>query len=185
MATLKEIIQKEVNPFDSVTFTTGNFWTEDNHSKTATVKSIHQSAINQFQNILEYVIKDNRTRSILVTGDAGCGKSYLLSRIKKKFNNHAFFVYIEPCPSNDYIWRHTLRYTVDGLMHIPQGEKESQLLLWLKNLSALRDRSLLKKLLGERGMFILNLRSTYPTGIYQAKDFFSVLYDLTDPQLPP
>ncbi len=36
MATLKEIIQREVNPFDSVTFTTGNFWTEDNQSNIAT-----------------------------------------------------------------------------------------------------------------------------------------------------
>ena len=183
MATLNEIIQREVNPFDSVTFTTGNFWTEDNHSKTATVKSIHQSAINQFQNTLEYVIKDNRTRSILLTGDAGCGKSYLLSRIKKKFNNRAFFVYIEPCPSNDYIWRHTLRYTVDGLMHIPQGEKESQLLLWLKGLSAYKDGGIKKKILGAKNHFIHELRSIYPTGIYQPRDFFAVLYALANPDL--
>ncbi|MDJ0573428.1 MAG: AAA family ATPase [Pleurocapsa sp. MO_192.B19] len=183
MATLKEIIQREVNPFDSVTFRTGNFWTENNKSTVATVESIHQSAINQVQNTLEYVIKDNRTRSILLTGDSGCGKSYLLSRLKKTLNDRAFFVYIEPCLVNDYIWQHTLRHTVDGLMHVPEGEQDSQLLLWLKGLSAYKDGGIKKKLLGAKNHFVRELRSIYPAGIYQPKDFFTVLYALTNPDL--
>ena len=183
MATLKEIIQREVNPFDSVTFTTGNFWTEDKQPSKATVESIHQSAISQVQNILQYVIKDNRTRSILLAGDSGCGKSYLLSRLKKTLNDRAFFVYIEPCSVNDYIWRHTLRHTVDGLMHIPEGEKESQLLLWLKGLSAYKEGGIKKRILGAKNHFIHELRSIYPTGIYQPQDFFAVLYALANPDL--
>lgn len=181
MATLQEIIQKEVNPFDSRTFATGNFWKDDR--VTVAIESIHQSAITKVQHTLEDVRRDNYTRSILLTGDSGCGKSYLLSRLKKKLNPHAFFVYIEPCPSNDYIWRHTLRYTVDGLMHVPEGESESQLLLWLKNLAAYRDGGIKKKLLGARNHFIHELRSIYPTDIYQPNDFFAVLFALANPKL--
>lgn len=183
MATLKQIIQREVNPFDSVTFTTGNFWTQSDQATIETVDSIHQSAITQVENTLQYVAKDNRTRSILLAGDSGCGKSYLLTRLKKKLNDRAFFVYIEPCLVKDYIWRHTLRHTVDGLMHVPKGEKESQLLLWLKGLSAYKDGGLKKKIFGAKNHFIHELRSIYPTGIYQPKDFFTVLYSLANPDL--
>lgn len=119
----------------------------------------------------------------MLTGDSGCGKSYLLSRLKKNLNNEAFFAYIEPCPSNEAIWRHTLRYTIDGLMHVPEGEKESQLLLWLKGLSAYKDGGIVKKILGAKNHFIRELRSIYPTGIYQPRDFFAVLYELANPDL--
>ncbi len=183
VATLKEIIQREVNPFDSVTFTTGNFWTDDKQSSKATVESIHQSAITQIETILQSVIKDNHTRSVLLAGDSGCGKSYLLSRLKKTLNDRAFFVYIEPCLVNDYIWRHTLRHTVDGLMHVPEGEKESQLLLWLKGLCAYKDNGIKKWILGAKNHFIHELRSIYPAGIYQPRDFFTVLYSLANPDL--
>ena len=183
MPTLKEIIQREVNPFDSVTFTTGNFWTDDKQSSKATVESIHQSAITQIETILQSVIKDNHTRSVLLAGDSGCGKSYLLSRLKKTLNDRAFFVYIEPCLVNDYIWRHTLRHTVDGLMHVPEEEKESQLLLWLKGLCAYKDNGIKKWILGAKNHFIHELRSIYPAGIYQPRDFFTVLYSLANPDL--
>ena len=183
MATLQQIIQREVNPFDSVTFTTGNFWTQSDRATTATVESIHQSAITQVENTLQYVIRDSRTRSILLTGDSGCGKSYLLTRLKKNLNDRAFFVYIEPCLVRGYIWQHTLRHAVDGLMHVPEGEQESQLLLWLKGLSAYNDNGILQRLLGARNHFVRELRSIYPTGIYQARDFFTVLYSLANPDL--
>ncbi len=183
MATLNEIIQREVNPFDSVTFRTGNFWTENQQPSSATVESIHQEAIIQIRDTLQHVIRDRCTRSILLTGDSGCGKSYLLSRLKKNLNNRAFFVYIEPCLVQDYIWRHTLGHTVDGLMHIPEGEKESQLLLWLKGLSAYSDGGIKKRILGAKNHFIHELRNIYPTGIYQPRDFFAVLYELANPDL--
>ena len=183
MATLQQIIQREVNPFDSVTFTTGNFWTQSDRTTIATVESIHQSAITQVKNTLQHVIKDNHTRSILLAGDSGCGKSYLLTRLKNNLNDRAFFVYVEPCLVRDYIWRHTLRHTVDGLMHVPEGEKESQLLLWLKGLSAYKDGGLKKRILGAKNHFIHELRSIYPTGIYQPRDFFTVLYSLANSDL--
>lgn len=182
MATLTEIIQREVNPFDPVTLKTGNFWTDDKQKDISTVSSIHQEAIEEIENLMHMVAKDHHTRTLLLMGDSGCGKSYLLARLKQNFNHQAFFAYIDPCPSSDCIWQHTLRYTVDSLMHAPAGEKESQLLLWLKNLANFRDRSYWKQLLGAKGLFVLNFRSSYPTGIFQPKDFFTVLYQLTKPE---
>lgn len=183
MATLEQIIQQEINPFDPVTFVTGNFWTDDKQPVDATVESIHQSELSQIQTILTSVIKSHDTRSILLTGDSGCGKSYLLKRLQKTLNDRAFFVYIEACSVTDYIWRHTLRSMVDSLLYRPEGEKEPQLILWVKGLSAYKAESLKKKILGAKKNFIHELTSTYPTGIYQPKDFFSVLYELTNPDL--
>jgi hypothetical protein len=40
----------------------------------------------------------------------------------------------------------------------------------------------MKKLLGERGLFISNFKATYPSGISNANAFFSVLYYLTKPE---
>lgn len=182
MATLDEIIQREVNPFDPVTFYTGSFW-EESQIANQTVDSIHQTEITEITQILAEVAQDHQTRSILLLGDIGSGKSYLLSRLKQQLNSQAFFAYIGPWVENGQIWRHILRYTVDSLMHKPDGEEESQLLLWLKGLSAFHDRGLKKKVMGERRLFIHNLRGTYPSGIYQPNEFFGVLYDLTNPDL--
>ncbi len=182
MATIDEIIQQEVNPFDPVTFCTGDFWQESQQSG-LTVDSIHQEAIAEITELLNQVAKDHQTRSILLCGDRGSGKSYLLSRLKQQLNQSAFFAYIGPWVEQGQIWRHILRYTVDSLMQNPAGETESQLLLWLKSLSAFRERGLKKKILGERGLFIHNLRETYPSGIYNPNEFFGALYDLTNPDL--
>jgi GTPase SAR1 family protein len=182
MATIDDIIQEEVNPFDPVTFYTADFW-QESQQYGLTVDSIHQEAIAEITELLKQVAKDHQTRSILLCGDRGSGKSYLLSRLKQQLNQSAFFAYIGPWVEQEQIWRHILRYTVDSLMQKPAGETESQLLLWLKSLSAFRDRGLKKKILGERGLFIHNLRGNYPSGIYNPNEFFGVLYDLTNPDL--
>jgi hypothetical protein len=182
MATLDQIIQREINPFDPVTFYTGSFW-EESQTANLTVDSIHQTEIAEITQILAEVDRDHQSRSILLLGDIGSGKSYLLSRLKQQLNSKAFFAYIGPWVENGQIWRHILRYTVDSLMHKPDGEEESQLLLWLKGLSAFDDRGLKKKVMGERRLFIHNLRGTYPSGLYQPNEFFGVLYDLTNPEL--
>jgi GTPase SAR1 family protein len=182
VASLAEIIQRETNPFDPITFKTGNFWTQQ-PSSIITIESIHQQEIAEIEQIFNLVLEDHLTRTVLLTGDSGCGKSYLLKRLKQKLNSQAFFAYIDPCPSSDCIWRHTLRYLVDSLMYTPEKETEPQLIRWLKNLLESQNRSLIEKLLGEKGLFILNFRSKYPTGIFQAKDFFTVLYQLTQPDL--
>ena len=182
MASIEQIIQREINPFDTVTFHTGNFW-QEKQAENFTVDSIHQIEIQQIHKLLDLVIKTQRTRTILLCGERGSGKSYLLARLKKLLNDRACFAYIGPWADRDRIWRHILRYTVDSLMHVPEGETESQLLLWLKSLTVLRDRNFVRQSLKQKGLFILNLRNIYPTGIYQAKDFFTTLYNLINPEL--
>src|SRR4028119_132867 len=161
MTPIEEIIKREVNPFDLLNLKPGNFWGEKQDSA-LTVESIHQEAIAEIEALLDLVATDHRSRTVLLLGDSGSGKSYLLGRLKRTLNPKAFFAYIGPWAESDHIWRHTLRYTVDSLMHVPEGQKESQLLLWLKSRSAFTDRSLIKKLLGERGLFINNFKATYP-----------------------
>ena len=183
MATIDELIRQQTNPFDPVTFKTGNFWQENDPLAGATVESIHQAEIQQVIQVLRQVATDHRTRTVLMAGESGSGRSYVLQRLKQNLNAKAFFVYIPPFVHRDFIWRHTLQQVVDSLMHIPAGKKDSQLLLWLRSLSVFSDRSLLKKLLGERSLFISNLIKAYPTVKYQAKEFFGVLYSLTQPDL--
>ncbi|MBD2436248.1 P-loop NTPase fold protein [Nostoc sp. FACHB-110] len=194
MTSIDDIIKREVNPFDLVNLKSGNFWSENQESESV-VESIHQEAIREIEELLDLVEQDHRTRTVLLTGDSGSGKSYLLARLKLKFNSRAFFAYITPWPDNDYIWRHILRYTVDSLIQIPKGQQESQLILWLKSLSAFTKQSLKKRifnnslwelLLSDRQNFIKELKKTYKqVGIYNPDIFFGILHDLTDPELYP
>ncbi len=180
MTSIDQIIQRELNPFDPVTLYTINFWQEQ-QNPSLNVDSIHQNIITDIEKVLEQVAQEHHPRTLILTGDSGSGKSYLLGRIKKLFNTKAFFVYIDPWPDSDYIWRHILRQTVDCLMKTPEGKTDSQLLLWLKNLLAFQNSSLLEKIIGEKRVFIKNLKAIYPSGIYNPNDFFSALYHLLDP----
>ncbi len=194
MASIDDIIKREINPFDRVNSRTGNFWVKD-EDKEAIVDSIHQEAITEIEEVLNLVTTDNFSRTILLVGDSGSGKSYLLGRLKRTLNSKAFFAYIGPWVDNDYIWRHILRYTVDSLIQVPDGQQESQLILWLKSLSAFTKNSLTKKLfndnfwellLNDRQKFIKHLKQNYQSSsIYNADIFFGVLHYLTDPELYP
>ncbi|MBW4681868.1 MAG: ATP-binding protein [Microcoleus vaginatus WJT46-NPBG5] len=182
MASIDLIIQREPNPFDAETFWSGNFWQEQQDPE-LTVESIHQDAVAEIEQLLAQVAGDNRTRTMMLEGETGSGKTYLLGRIKRILNPKAFFVYIEPFTASDYIWRHILRYTVDSLLEVPEGQEDSQLLIWLKGLSEFKQRSIIDLIRGDRQIFIRNLREAYPAGIYNAAEFFGVLYDLTNPKL--
>lgn len=182
MPSIDEILQQGLNPFDPVSFATGNFWQEQ-LDLAPSINSIHERELARVAAVLEQVAQDHRPRTIMLTGDSGSGKSYLLKRLKQEFNSQAFFAYIGPWADSNYIWRHTLRHTVDSLMKVPNYQKDSQLVLWMKSLSTFSDGSLMKRLLGERKQFIWDLRETYQSGIYNAKEFFGVLYDLNNPKL--
>ena len=194
MASIEEIIRREVNPFDPTTFKPGNFWQEQQDSA-LTVESIHQEAIAEIESLLDLVTTDHRSRSVMLFGDSGSGKSYLLGRLKRTLNSKAFFAYIGPWSDSDYIRRHILRYTVDSLTQIPEGQQDSQLILWLKSLSAFTKRTLKQRIFddsawdvlqSDRQKFIRHLKTTYKqAGIYNADSFFGVLHDLTDPELYP
>lgn len=194
MAHIDEIIKREVNPFDTITFRPGNFWGEKQDSA-LTVESIHQEAVVEIEALLDRVAIDHCSRTVLLIGDSGSGKSYLLGRLKQTLNPKAFFAYIGPWAASDHIWRHTLRYTVDSLMQAPEGQEESQLILWLKGLAAFRELTMKELLFKEdvwnllrsdRQRFVNKLRDTYSRErIYNADTFFGVLYCLTNPELYP
>jgi DNA replication protein DnaC len=106
------------------------------------VESIHQDAIATITETLDQVAQDHRTRTLMLQGDPGSGKTYLLGRLKKTLNDKAFFVYISHShrviASGDTV----LRYTVNSMIQVPEGQQDSQLMLWLKSLSAFTQRNL-------------------------------------------
>jgi len=180
MTSIEELLKREVNPFDLINLKPGNFWGEKQDSA-LTVESIHQEAIAEIEMLLNLVATDSRSRTALLLGDSGSGKSYLLGRLKRTLNPKAFFAYIGPWADSDHIWRHTLRYTVDSLMQVPEGQQESQLMLWLKGLSAFTKRSIKQRvfndnfwelLQSDRRKFIKHLKDTYKRRNLQFRHFF-------------
>jgi len=192
MTSIDELILRSTNPFDN--YRSVNFWDQQQATE-PTVNSIHKDAIAKIEATLAQVALDHRTRTVRLEGDPGSGKTFLLGRLKRQLNTRAFFAYIPPFPQSDEIWRHILRYTVNSLVEVPHRQQDSQLLLWLKSLSAFKQRSLGKRLQqdsfwdwlrSDRQRFIANLKETYKKApIYNADSFFSLLYDLTDPKLYP
>jgi hypothetical protein len=182
MTSLKQLLLQETNPFDPTTHKIFNFWDEP-YQQIPIVETIHQSVITQVETILDRITQDHITRSIIVAGDSGSGKSIVLGRLRDQLNAKAFFVYVGHWEENDYVWRHTLRCTVDSLLQVPAHQSESQLLLWLKGLPIFHEKGWQTWLLGERRSFIQTMRAAYPVGIYNPSEFFGVLYDLTNPEL--
>jgi GTPase SAR1 family protein len=190
MTSIDGIIKREVNPFDRINPKPTNFW-EEKQDPALTVNSIHQEAIDEIEELLNLVAADHRSRTLLLLGDSGSGKSHLLGRLKRTLNPKAFFAYILcDWAESDHIWRHILRYTVDSLMQVPEGQQESQLMLWLKSLSAFTKRNLKQRILKDnfweilqsgRQKFIKHLKETYKTArIYNPDIFFGILHDLTN-----
>ena len=181
MASLEQLIQQNLNPFDPTTFKPGNFWKET-QNQSHEVTSIHEHVVDSVEVALDQVASDRKTRTLMLLGDSGSGKSHLLGRIKRRLNDRACFAYIGPWSDSQYIWRHVLRQTVDSLMAIPEGQSESQLMRWLNGLAFFKRGGLAQRLIGERGVFIRDMRASFPTA-YQGKEFFSVIYALLDPNL--
>ncbi|MEL6383872.1 MAG: AAA family ATPase, partial [Cyanobacteria bacterium J06626_18] len=150
---LQQVIQRNVNPFDPATFKPGNFW-QDSPDLTLEVETIHKPVLQAVDTVLQTVRADSSTRTVILTGDSGSGKSHLLGRMKRQFNDRAFFTYIGPWADSDFIWRHILRNTVDSLLQRPEAADESQLLLWLRSLPALQEQTLLTWVRGKRAMFV-------------------------------
>lgn len=195
MVSINEIIKRELNPFDQINLKPTDFW-DDRQEVALSVDSIHQGAITEIEELLDLVIDDHRSRTVLLLGDSGSGKSYLLGRLKRTLNSKAFFVYIL-CnwSASDYIWRHILQKTVDSLVQVPENQQESQLLLWLKGLAAFTKRNLKQRIFdgnfweilqSDRQKFIRHLKNTYRSkNIYNPDVFFGILHDLTNPELYP
>ena len=192
MTDINDIIKREVNPFD-IEMKHLEFWADEKDSLLM-VESIHKNAIIEIEELLDLVGQDHRSRTVLLEGESGSGKTYLLRRIKRSFNSKAFFAYILcDWPDSTHIWRHILRRTVDSLIQVPEGEKESQLILWLKSLTAFTKRDIKQRIFNDnfwealqsnRQKFIKHLKDNYKkAGIYNPDMFFGVLHDLTNPEL--
>ncbi len=176
MVTIDQLIQQEINPFDPSTSRAGNFWYEDSN-QFPVVHSIHQEAIEEIRNILQKIKRDRKRQTVLLQGDTGSGKSYLLGRLKKELKTEGFFVYVDPWVSRDSIWRHTLRCLVDSLTCTPEGEEDSQLISWLKDLVGRSTDQVDAK------RFINNMKAAHPNVRWNSNLFFKVLYSLTQPDL--
>ncbi|MBD2141277.1 ATP-binding protein [Anabaena sp. FACHB-1250] len=193
MTDINDIIKREVNPFDVINLKPTNFWAEEQDSKLM-VESIHENAIIEIEGLLDLVGQDHRSRTVLLAGESGSGKSYVLGRLKRTLNPKAFFAYIL-CnwADSSNIWRHILRHTVDSLIQVPEGKKESQLILWLKSLTAFTKRDIKQRIFNDnfwealqsnRQKFIKHLKDNYKkAGIYNPDMFFGVLHDLANPEL--
>lgn len=198
MTTIDEVIKQSLNPFDNSA--ARNFWLEQ--APPPTVESIHQKPLTQIKSVLAQIAQDHQTRTLILYGDVGSGKTHFMGQLKQSLNDQAFFVYVEPFSQSDHIWRHILRNTVDSLVNAPAGQADSQLILWLKTcLSTIRlglqseQQSLIDTIKGifgqrktdagrNRKLFVDILKKTIGiTGIYNANEFFGVLYDLTNPDL--
>lgn len=179
VSTIDHILRRAINPFDPATFKPGNFWYESQDPRLH-IDAIHAEPLCQITEMLQQVQQDHQTRSLLLLGDSGSGKSHLLGRLKRSLREQACFVYIDPFPESDSIWRHVLRYTVDSLGQTPDGATESQLLRWCKQLPIFQTLST-EWSRKDRDAVIRHLRDRYPSGIYNANEFFGVLYDLLNP----
>lgn len=193
MTSIDDIIKREINPFDRINIKPSNFW-EEKQELSLTVNSIHQEEIADIEEILSLVSTDHKSRTLVLVGDSGSGKSHLLGRLKQTLNPKAFFTYILcDWAESDYIWRHILRSTVDSLTQVPDGQEYSQLMLWLRSLSAFTKRNLKQRiandnfweiLQSDRHKFISHLKKTYRTArIYNPDIFFGILHDLTNSEL--
>ena len=208
MTSIEQLVCQAINPFDPATFKPGNFW-YDKPDLALEVESIHREAIEAVGEVVGAIETDHQTRTILLSGDSGSGKSYLLGRMKRTLNERASFIYIDPFPDSGAIWRHILRYTVDGLIQMPdlpspedskssksksgksksgkskRKKQESQFLRWLKQLSVLDSKDVTKWGKTKRQRVIQKLKDAYPSGIYNPTEFFGALYDLLDPERYP
>ena len=181
MTSLEHLIRKNINPFDPATFKPGNFWREK-QDRSQDVASIHAHVVDGIEQTLNDMQRDHKTRTVMLLGDSGSGKSHLLGRIKRQLNDRACFAYVSPWPDYQFIWRHVLRQTVDSLMEVPEGQTESQLLRWLNGLEIFKRDGFAQRIMGTRSLFVRDMSASFPA-VYQGRAFFGVLYALLDPDL--
>ena len=82
MTSIDEIIQREINPFESLSLYNINFW-QERQDPALNVGSIHQDLIASVETVLAKVAADHRPRTLMLMGDSGSAKSYLLGRLKQ------------------------------------------------------------------------------------------------------
>jgi AAA domain len=108
------------NPFDS------DIVVDPDNAAPVDVPRIHQGAFDVCRRAYEHVAGGKGSWSVFLTGDAGCGKTHLLSRLKRWLNSDlesgptkpaALFVAIRMETSRGMIWRHLRRRFAEELAH--------------------------------------------------------------------
>jgi hypothetical protein len=181
MQSIDNIILRNTNPFDDVYCPQYT----NNDDFEPTIGYIHQEIFLKIEALLGQILLDYVTRSVLITGNSGCGKTYLLTRLKSQLSYKTCFVQIPPFAKRDSIWRRILRYTVDNLVKNTDDNHPSHLLLWLSSIKEEKETaSLFGFLRTEKQSFINKLKEKYKqVKIYNPDNFFAVLYDLLNPEL--
>lgn len=108
------------NPFDS------DIVVDPENAAPVDVPRIHQGAFGLCKQAYEHVAGGGGSRSVLLFGAAGCGKTHLLSRLRRWLNAEldagpsrpaALFVAVRMETSRGMIWRHLRRRFSEELTH--------------------------------------------------------------------
>ncbi|WP_353931482.1 ATP-binding protein [Okeanomitos corallinicola TIOX110] len=179
MQSIDDIILMNVNPFDNVYCS----HVVNNSNSESNITYLHQETFIKIEILLSQISQDHITRTVLITGNSGCGKTYLLTRLKNQLSHKACFVNIPPFAKRDSIWRRILRYTVDSLVKRQNNNQPSPLLLHLLKVKEEKD-TILGFFRTEKQKFINRLKEKYKkVNIYNSDDFFGILYELINPEL--
>ncbi|WP_324715858.1 DNA translocase FtsK [Carboxydochorda subterranea] len=81
----------------------------------ADVASIHAAETERLLQLVEAVRADRRTRSVMVVGQPGFGKTHLLGRLKARLRMPALFVYVTAFSDPERPYRHLIRQLVTSL----------------------------------------------------------------------
>ncbi len=107
----QQLKEEEINPFldDNV----GNPWGDVND-----VPVIHQEVTGKIFQFIRQMKKDreHRSRSVVIYGFAGSGKSHLLARIRKHTKDSAYFTFVQPMVSEVDYWQYLQRQIIGSLM---------------------------------------------------------------------
>ena len=118
-----KLLEEGFNPFINVNV--GDPWDEIHD-----VEGIHQHVDKSISSIFKHIVNDpvHQSQSVLLHGFAGSGKSHLLSRIRKKYNDQVYFTYVQPMVSDCDHWKYLQRQVIGSLLRpYPLNRKYTQL----------------------------------------------------------
>ncbi len=156
VARAQSLAKSVINPF--VSNRVDSAWDPD----PVDVEAINRTAFDRCIETIELVRNTGRCRGLLLSGEAGSGKTHLLQRLRRQVqrNGRDCFAYVPPVSGPERFFRDLLQYTVRDLVGIHSGNPASQL-------ETLLVRELLRTALGDKlpaAVFWADVRRRYPPG---------------------